>query len=96
MVQGKSCCTPSAPTANWKPSPTVPSEMPQGVTPMEVPTRDQIFHADKGSTEGMVRLEGGAFLMGTDSDERWEEDGEGPVREVQLRPFYIEPYSVTN
>lgn len=49
-----------------------------------------------GSREGMVRLEGGTFLMGTDSDEGFPADGEGPVREVHVDPFYIDRYHVTN
>jgi len=49
-----------------------------------------------GSTLGMVRLEGGTFLMGTDSERAWAADGEGPVREVTLRPFWIDECAVTN
>ena len=44
----------------------------------------------------MVRLQGGRFLMGTDSDEGFPQDGEGPVREVTLRPFWIDSTTVTN
>jgi len=49
-----------------------------------------------GSTADMVRLEGGTFLMGTDTDAGFPADGEGPVREVTLDPFYIDVYPVTN
>src|ERR1700757_2266165 len=49
-----------------------------------------------GSNEGMIRLDGGRFLMGTESDEGFPADGEGPVREVTLDPFYIDIYPVTN
>jgi formylglycine-generating enzyme required for sulfatase activity len=49
-----------------------------------------------GSTEGMVKLDGGAFLMGTNSTEGFAADGEGPVREVALDPFYIDAAPVTN
>jgi formylglycine-generating enzyme len=52
--------------------------------------------AEAGSTEGMVRLDGGAFLMGTDSPEAWVQDGEGPVREIVLAPFFIDICAVTN
>jgi formylglycine-generating enzyme required for sulfatase activity len=45
---------------------------------------------------GMRELPGGAFLMGTDSDIGYPDDGEGPVREVTLRPFLIDKTSVTN
>lgn len=52
--------------------------------------------AASGSLAGMVRLDGGPFLMGTDSAEGFPADGEGPVREVALDPFYIDIYPVTN
>ena len=43
----------------------------------------------------MVYLEGGTFLMGTPQP-TFPADGEGPVREVTLSPFWIEPYALTN
>jgi formylglycine-generating enzyme len=49
-----------------------------------------------GSTEDMVALDGGKFLMGTDSKEGFPADGEGPVREVTVDPFYMDRYPVTN
>ncbi len=44
----------------------------------------------------MVKLDGGAFLMGTDSREAFPRDGEGPIREVTLDPFFIDTRPVTN
>lgn len=44
----------------------------------------------------MIRLEGGLFRMGTEDAEGFPQDGEGPVREVFVSPFYIDPYAVTN
>jgi formylglycine-generating enzyme required for sulfatase activity len=44
----------------------------------------------------MVRLAGGTFRMGTDSPEAWVDDGEGPVREVRVPPFYIDVCAVSN
>jgi formylglycine-generating enzyme len=44
----------------------------------------------------MVKLDGGPFLMGTDNREGFPHDGEGPVREVTLHPFYIDIHAVTN
>ncbi|MDX2935526.1 formylglycine-generating enzyme family protein [Streptomyces ipomoeae] len=44
----------------------------------------------------VVALPGGAFLMGTDGTEGFETDGEGPVREVTVRPFRISRHAVTN
>jgi formylglycine-generating enzyme len=52
--------------------------------------------AGASSAEGMIRLPGGAFLMGTDDGQGFREDGEGPVREVTLDPFHISPYATTN
>ncbi len=34
--------------------------------------------------------------MGTDSGVGFPEDGEGPVREVSLEPYYVDKYAVTN
>jgi formylglycine-generating enzyme required for sulfatase activity len=44
----------------------------------------------------MVRLDGGRFLMGSESPEAFPGDGEGPVRQVLLDPFYISKFPVTN
>ena len=49
-----------------------------------------------GGTEGMARLPGGTFLMGTEDAEGFRSDGEGPVREVRLAPFRIDVHAVTN
>lgn len=49
-----------------------------------------------GSVEGMVRLDGGPFLMGTEEKEGFPADGEGPIRTVKLDPFYIDATPVTN
>jgi sulfatase modifying factor 1 len=43
-----------------------------------------------------VELPGGAFVMGTDEPYGYQGDGEGPAREITLRPFWISKYSVTN
>ncbi|MDF1862168.1 MAG: formylglycine-generating enzyme family protein [Verrucomicrobiales bacterium] len=51
---------------------------------------------DAGSREGMVPLKGGAFRMGAVGPETWIADGEGPVREVTLEPFWIDQTAVTN
>ena len=47
-------------------------------------------------TTRMVRLDGGTFTMGTDSEVGFSQDGEGPPREVALDPFYVDKYAVTN
>jgi formylglycine-generating enzyme len=51
--------------------------------------------ANDGSTDGMVRL-GGPFLMGTEDADGFPQDREGPIREVDLPPFWIDPVAVTN
>jgi formylglycine-generating enzyme len=48
------------------------------------------------STGGMVRLPGGEFQMGTDDKLGYPVDGEGPVRTVRVKPFWIDPYTVSN
>ena len=52
--------------------------------------------ANAGSTAGMLRLEGGLFLMGTDFGQGFPADGEGPVRKIALDPFFIDTHPVTN
>jgi len=52
--------------------------------------------ASTGSTEGMTKLDGGSFLMGTDSSEAFPADGEGPVRAAFVDPFYMDIGPVTN
>ena len=57
------------------------------------PVRERVT---RGSLEEMVRLDGGPFLMGTESAECFVQDGEGPVRKVVVDPFYVDRYPVTN
>jgi formylglycine-generating enzyme len=45
---------------------------------------------------GTVGLDSGVFLMGTDDPVRFPNDGEGPVRTVALRPFWIDTVVVSN
>ncbi len=48
-----------------------------------------------GDTAGMLRLEGGKFLMGTDHAKGFPADGEGPVRQIVVDPFWIDAHPVT-
>lgn len=48
------------------------------------------------SASGLVRLDGGGFLMGSEDPDAVRGDREGPVREVHLEPFAIAPHAVTN
>jgi formylglycine-generating enzyme len=52
--------------------------------------------SDVDPRDRMGRLEGGSFLMGTDYAEAFAEDGEGPVREITIDPFWIDKAPVTN
>ncbi|XP_021018837.1 inactive C-alpha-formylglycine-generating enzyme 2 isoform X2 [Mus caroli] len=53
--------------------------------------RLQLGHAQDPA---MVHLPGGRFLMGTDAPDG--RDGEGPAREVTVKPFAIDIFPVTN
>ncbi|GGE34921.1 hypothetical protein GCM10011391_11980 [Pullulanibacillus camelliae] len=44
----------------------------------------------------MVYIPGREFLMGTDDEEGFKADGEGPVRKVQVDSFYMDSHTVTN
>lgn len=44
----------------------------------------------------LVTLPGGVFDMGTDTPDGFPADGEGSVRQVELKSFQISPYAVTN
>ena len=46
--------------------------------------------------DDMVHIPGGVFLMGTGDDVGFPADGEGPVREVDVSPFFIDETAVTN
>ncbi len=51
---------------------------------------------EAGSTTGMVPIEQATFLMGAKGPEIWAADGEGPVREVHLAPYFLDRTAVTN
>ena len=69
---------------------------PKSIDNVVTQQHDLIVKRNKPVTEGMIYLSGGEFLMGTDSDEGFPRDGEGPVRNVRVNPFYIDPCTVTN
>ncbi|WP_174614644.1 formylglycine-generating enzyme family protein [Virgibacillus ihumii] len=46
--------------------------------------------------EKMVYLSGGVFLMGTEDRDGFSSDKEGPVRKVEVKPFYIDRTTVSN
>lgn len=77
-----SCCSPSR-------APTL--ERSEAVVSAGAPREDAIK-----TLERMVSLPGGTFLMGSDHPEAFPQDGEGPVRTVNLAPFLIDRYPVVN
>lgn len=81
----KSCCTPQKPQAS-----------PGGESSKEGAAAIATRASDYGSRDGMVRIDAGSFLMGTDSDEAWDADGERPPREVSLDAYWISRCCVTN
>ncbi len=78
------CCTPG------RPDPDRPS-VESTDAPLAPAAGSVSHHADV-----LVRLPGGRFLMGTDDEEGFAADGEGPVRPVRLDPFAIDRHPVTN
>jgi len=54
------------------------------------------IRATQGSTNEMVLLPGGSFLMGSESADAFPRDGEGPVRRVTVDPFWMDTYAVRN
>nr|WP_329062462.1 formylglycine-generating enzyme family protein [Amycolatopsis sp. NBC_01480] len=52
--------------------------------------------ACSSAPDGMILLPGTTFRMGTDDPDGFPEDHEGPVREVTVAPFAIDPFAVTN
>ncbi|MFC0558431.1 formylglycine-generating enzyme family protein [Halalkalibacter alkalisediminis] len=46
--------------------------------------------------ENLIELPGGEFLMGTDDKDGFESDGEGPIRNVYVKPFAVDRFTVTN
>ena len=90
---GDACCIPSA--TSWAPSrsDSAPAQPQPG--PAAEPAR-AVSPAAEPAANGMVELPGGAFLMGAPGNGNADLDGEGPVREVTLKPFAIDAYVVTN
>jgi len=82
----KSCCTPARQSDS--------SSLPSASLSIEKPV--DIAANPHGSTRGMVRLDGGSFLMGSKGPEARLADGEGPVRQVEVRPFFLDACAVTN
>ncbi|MEO0964225.1 MAG: formylglycine-generating enzyme family protein [Planctomycetota bacterium] len=94
-AEPKACCTPSKAAA----SPTLASRggaVNTDVAALAHEVKPAIAHANTGSTDNMVRLDGGTYLKGTAADDRWASDGEQPVYPVTVDPFYLDATAVTN
>ena len=85
-----SCCAPDRQDVREDASSDVAKEVAQ-VIKIEVASSD----AKQSSTENMVLLESGSFLMGSE-DKTFPTDGEAPIREVKLDGFWIDKYAVSN
>jgi formylglycine-generating enzyme len=77
------CCAPPGPSGGGPDGPAAP--------PFAIPPRDA-----RDVVRRMAAVPGGTFRMGSRAGEGFPEDGEGPVREVTLRPYFIDPACVTN
>ena len=79
----ESCCTPSADRSSQ-------------AARNDIPAIQIVKNLGQSTSGEMIRLDGGRFLMGTEDAEGFPDDGEGPIREVELSPFYIDRSGVTN
>ncbi|MGW0599885.1 formylglycine-generating enzyme family protein [Streptomyces sp. NPDC002776] len=79
------CCTPSSATGG-----------PLNPPPQTATSRPALPDGRPASTDGMILLPGGEFLMGAEDSEGFPDDAEGPVRTVRLHPFRIDACAVTN
>lgn len=84
-----SCCTPRQHRES------VPFPHPGPVEEARTPMEEAAVSATVAGAP-MKQLPGGRFLMGTESDVGFPEDGEGPTREITLSPFFIDVHAVTN
>ncbi|SKA94735.1 Formylglycine-generating enzyme, required for sulfatase activity, contains SUMF1/FGE domain [Sporosarcina newyorkensis] len=50
----------------------------------------------EGSSDGMVLIPKGDFLMGTEDSDSIKIDGEGPIRRIEMDSFLMDKYAVTN
>ena len=84
-MTGGACCAPSG-----RPDSAPPAR------PGLEPPRPVVAAGGVVGEDAMAHLPGGRFRMGTDDPIGFPADGEGPVREVELSPFLIDRYAVSN
>ncbi|MCH8474290.1 MAG: formylglycine-generating enzyme family protein [Opitutales bacterium] len=80
------CCHPNQKT---------PSPSPSG-SEAAIHPRETLRKAGATYREGLLKVSGGTFLMGSESSEIWPTDGEAPVREITISDFFLSPTAVTN
>ncbi len=102
MEAGHSCCAPSgmrehAPGRSGAAGGSIHFHgiAPKTETAIRVSAGDK-RPVPKHLADRMVPLAGGTFLMGTDSNEGFAADAEGPARPVAVSPFFVDPYTVSN
>ncbi len=81
---------------NHSPSPCCAAARPPSAAPATRTRPAATSNPSAESANGMALLPGGNFLMGTNDDDGFPADGEGPVRPVRVNPFYIDACAVTN
>jgi formylglycine-generating enzyme required for sulfatase activity len=80
-MTGKKCCTPSA-----------EQEKPKTVRKWDL---SAFSDGTRRISPDCVSIPGGRTLIGTNTPEL-PQDAEGPLRQVKVKPFLIEPTTVTN
>ena len=83
MSTKNKCCTASRPKC-------------EGSTSLKPAKTNEYGELEHNSLINMILIPKGDFLMGNESELGFPQDGEGPVRKVELEAFYIDESSVTN
>ncbi len=63
---------------------------------MAAPATPTASNASARDLGELAEIPGGSFMMGTDAPYRYTGDGEGPAREITLRPYRIGKHAVSN
>jgi sulfatase modifying factor 1 len=65
---------------------------------MQTPStgRGGVPTASAANTRGQVKIPGGSFRMGDHFDEGYAADGEAPIHDVELAPYFMDAHTVTN
>ncbi|MFF2044203.1 formylglycine-generating enzyme family protein [Kitasatospora sp. NPDC058170] len=82
------CCTPGRAARTPHPAPAP--------TPTGASTAPDSASTPDPASAPSVRLAGGGFAMGSTDAHAYPEDGEGPLRRVEVSPFAIDAHCVSN